>query len=70
VELLPGDEPRGLDGVVSDGVIAADGLADAAQVLVMGGDDPLEGDLVTGSGRRERVGLLSGCHPRNCLHTQ
>jgi hypothetical protein len=49
-------------------VVAADRQADAAHVLMVGGDDVPEGDLVTGGSGRERVGLLPSRYPRDRFH--
>ena len=68
-ELLPGDEPRALDRLVSDGMVATDRQANPAHVLVVRGDDVLESDLVPSSSGRECVALLSGRHPCQRLDT-
>ena len=69
VELLPGHEPGGLHGLLGDPVVAADGEADPAHVLVVLGDDATEGELVAGCRGRDQIADFRVCHPRHEFHT-
>ncbi len=51
-ELAPGDGPGGLDGILGHVLVAADDVADARHVVVMGTHDPGERIRVAGRGVR------------------
>ena len=68
IEALPGDDPRRLEGLLRDATVSGDRHADPAHVVVIGGDDAAEGDLVTRSSGREDVAQLSARQARHRLH--
>ena len=51
-EPAPGDRPGGLDRVLGHVLVAADDVADAGHVVVVGAHDPREGIGITGRGVR------------------
>ena len=63
VELPPGDEPRGLHGLLGDEGVVTDGQADPPHILVVCGDDATKGGLVAASRRRDQLVLMSICEP-------
>ena len=64
-DLLPGDQPRRLGGLLRDGMVTCDVRGHAAHVVMVIDDDAAEGEFVTGGSSRQQASpppVSRSCH--------